>query len=74
MSQTLQQLGIDRLNTAERLELISQIWDSLPEAGGEFPMPDWHRPELERRLAAANADPGAAVPWEVVKERLADRS
>jgi putative addiction module component (TIGR02574 family) len=74
MSQILQQLGIDRLDVAERLELIGQIWDSLPEAEADLPLPDWHRRELERRRAAAEADPGAGIPWEVVKAHLADRS
>jgi len=74
MRQTLKQLGIDRLSTAERLELISQIWDSLPEADVDVPLLDWHRSELERRRSSAKDDPGAGVPWEVVRARLADRS
>lgn len=74
MSQSLQQLGIDRLSLAERLELMGQIWDTLPEADGNLPIPDWHRRELERRRAAAEADAGAGIPWEVVEARLADRS
>ena len=74
MSRTIQQLGIDRLSVDDRLELIGQIWDSI-EAGEEaLPVPDWHRQELERRLADADAAPEARVPWEVVKARLADRS
>lgn len=73
MSRTLQQLGIDRLNIAERIELIGAIWDSLAESGEELPLPEWHRPEIERRRAAAEADPGAGIPWEVVKARLANR-
>ena len=74
MSQTLRQLGIDRLSVAERLELIGEIWDSITEAGQDPPLPDWHRRELERRLAAAEADPEAGIPWEVVRARLADQS
>ena len=31
MSSLLTSLGIDRLSTADRLRLISEIWDSLPE-------------------------------------------
>lgn len=73
MSQTLKQLGIDRLSTAERIELIGEIWDSLVETGDELPLPEWHRSEVERRRAAAEADPGAGIPWEVVKARLAKR-
>lgn len=73
MSQILQQLGIDRLSIPERIELIGEIWDSIAEAGTDFPTPEWHRPEVERRRAAAEADPEAGIPWEVVKARLANR-
>jgi putative addiction module component (TIGR02574 family) len=69
MSLTLEQLGIDRLNPQQRLELLGLIWDSLPD-DASFPSPDWHLRELERRVAAADADPGAAEPWEAVLARL----
>jgi putative addiction module component (TIGR02574 family) len=73
MNPTLQRLGIDRLNADERLELIGEIWDSLTEGGEDQPPPDWHLRELERRRAAAEADPGAGILWEVAKARPADR-
>ena len=44
---------------------IQPIWDSLPDDALYTP-PDWHIQELERRLAAADANPGAAEPWETV--------
>jgi putative addiction module component (TIGR02574 family) len=31
------------------------------------PLPEWHVRELERRGAAAEADPGAGIPWEEFK-------
>jgi putative addiction module component (TIGR02574 family) len=71
MSSLLQQLGIDRLSEPDRLELIGQIWDSLSDA--DLPLPEWHRHELERRRAAAEADPDAGIPWEVVEARLMRR-
>jgi putative addiction module component (TIGR02574 family) len=69
MSLTLEQFGIDRLSPEQRVELIGLIWDSLPE-DAPFTPPDWHLRELERRIAAADADPGAAEPWETVLTRL----
>jgi putative addiction module component (TIGR02574 family) len=36
-------------------------------------MADWHREELERRLAAADADPDAAIPWEEVRQNLLNK-
>ena len=67
MDLTLEQFGIDRLSPRQRFELIGLIWDSLP-TDTPFTPPDWHLRELERRIA--DADPGAAEPWETVLTRL----
>ena len=73
MNLTLEQFGIDRLSPAERYELIDLIWDSLPP-NAPFSPPDWHIQELEKRVAAADADPGAVEPWEEVLARLSRKS
>ena len=36
----------------------------------ELPIPDWHREELDRRLAEDDAEPEAGAPWEEVRARL----
>ena len=58
------------LTVEQRIELIGELWDSIPDSVETLPVPDWHRDELERRLAKADADPEAAIPWEEVKRRL----
>ena len=68
MSPTMHDLGIDRLTVAQRLHLIGEIWDSL--SAQATPIPEDHREELDRRLAAADADPINGEPWNVVLERL----
>jgi len=65
--------GIDRLTVQERLDLIAVIWDSIAEKPEALPMPEWHREELGRRLANAEAEPDAGIPWEEVKERLREQ-
>ena len=70
MAQSLSDVAISQLSVAERLDLIRALWDSIPDSLEELPIPDWHREELERRLAAADADPGGAIPWEEVRQRL----
>jgi len=45
------------LSVEQRLELIGELWDSIPDSPDELPVPEWHRAELKRRLAAADADP-----------------
>jgi putative addiction module component (TIGR02574 family) len=67
MAESLSDVAIKQLSVAERLDLISVLWDSIPE--DQVPIPDWHREELERRLAAADRDPDAAIPWEEVRQR-----
>jgi putative addiction module component (TIGR02574 family) len=69
MSATIQDLGIDRMSPEDRLRLIEEIWDSLSPS--DLPaIPESHRQELDRRLAAADANPAAASAWEDVRTRL----
>jgi putative addiction module component (TIGR02574 family) len=60
---TLESLGIERLTVLERLDLIDQIWDSLPESLKAEEVPDWHLVEIARRRAEASAKPGEGRPW-----------
>ena len=63
MSISIEALGIDRLSVRDRLELIEQIWDSLPEQVDPDEVPEWHRAELTKRRAEADASPRAGKPW-----------
>jgi len=65
MAQSLSDIAVGQLSLAERLDRISELWDSIPDSLEELPMPEWHREELERRLAAADADPEAAIPLDI---------
>jgi putative addiction module component (TIGR02574 family) len=64
-----------KLSTAERLELVEEIWDSIAaELEGElFPLTEDQRKDLQRRLAEADADPEGGSPWEVVRDRIGRR-
>ncbi|HUT88792.1 MAG TPA: addiction module protein [Thermoguttaceae bacterium] len=73
MSQSFSESDIDQLSVSQRLELISLLWDSIPDSQEALPIPEWHREELERRLAAADASPESALPWEQVRSRLRGR-
>lgn len=70
MPVTLEGLGIARLSVRERLELIDQIWDSLPESLEAQEVPEWHLVELARRRAEAEARPGEGRPWREVLAAL----
>jgi putative addiction module component (TIGR02574 family) len=70
----IEALGIDRLSVRERLELIEQIWDSLPEVVNPDEVPQWHLAELARRRAEADASPGAGKPWREALARFGHES
>jgi len=78
MSQQLPNAAEELLRTPltiqQRLDLIGELWDSIPDSIDALPVADWHREELEKRLATADATPGAAVPWDQIKRRLRPKS
>ncbi len=63
MSVSIESLGIDQLSVRERLDLIEQIWDTLPEEVHPDEIPPWHLVELARRRAEAEATPRDGKPW-----------
>jgi putative addiction module component (TIGR02574 family) len=73
MPPSLPEFDIDQLNVSQRLDLIGVLWDSIPDSVEALPVPEWHREELERRLAEADARPEAAIPWEQVRSRLRNK-
>jgi putative addiction module component (TIGR02574 family) len=74
MSVSIEALGIDRLSVRDRLELIEQIWDSLPEQVSPDEVPAWHLAELAKRRAEADASPGAGKPWREALARFESAS
>ena len=61
---------LTKLPVAERLKLIEVLWDSIDAETDDMPMPEWHKAELEKRLAAHERDPQAARPWTEVKAEI----
>lgn len=73
MSQHDPVVDLLHLSSVEKLELIGQLWDSMSDSLTDLPIPDWHKTELDRRLAEADANPQAAKPWSEVEKRLKQR-
>lgn len=70
MAVRIDSLGIDRLSVRDRLDLIEQIWDSLPEQVEPQDIPEWHRAEVAMRRKRAAEEPGVSKPWREVLDRL----
>ena len=67
MATTLHDLGIDQLPVDEQIALAEAIWDHIASKPEQIPLTDSQKQELQRRLAAHQADPSKVTPWEVVK-------
>ena len=59
---------IDSLSTAEKAELLDEVWESL-EADA-LSLTDAQRAELDHRIARHEQNPSDVIPWEQVKSRL----
>ena len=70
---TLTKSEIAAMSPEDRLELIDDLWNSFAGDPAELPTPDWHREVIEERLADAERNPGAGVPWEVVKAEMVEK-
>lgn len=62
-----------KLDVAERLELIEELWDSIasdPTAASQIPLTDAERALLDERLREHRAHPDAARPWAEVRAEI----
>lgn len=64
---------ISRLTTAEKLQLVQDLWDEIATSEDQLPIPDWHRRVLEEEDASYRANPFDGAPWPEVQARLLRR-
>jgi putative addiction module component (TIGR02574 family) len=69
----MEELGIDKLSVEQRLQLLDEICDSIPADRPLPPMTKAQMEELDRRIAAHEADPNRGSSWEDVKARILSR-
>ncbi len=74
MSPTFKSLGIDQLSVAQRILLVEEIWDSIVVDEADFPLTEAQTQDLQRRIAAYEADPKAGSSWEKAKTCLNEKS
>ena len=67
-------IDIIKLNPAEQLDLLEQLWDSLSAAPDALPLTHVQREELDRRLDALDREGPSGIPWDEVMQRIRGRS
>ncbi len=73
MTVTAKSLGIDKLDVNDRLALVEEIWASVCADAREFPLSQFQRAELDRRVADDDEFPDDIVSWEEVKASVRAR-
>jgi len=64
-----------QLSIAERIQLVEDIWDSIAtENPAAVQLSESQNQEIRRRLAAHDAEPDSAIPWEQVRSELFQRN
>jgi putative addiction module component (TIGR02574 family) len=64
---------IEKLNSAEKLLLISELWEDLSRNPEQIPVPEETIKELDKRLEEFEQDPGQGKSWEEVKKGILEK-
>ena len=61
------------LPISERIQLVTEIWDSIAEFPDEIELTPSTKKLLAKRLAAYRTNPDVGSPWQEVKHRIISR-
>jgi len=61
---------IRKLSVPERLQLVTEIWDSILDTPELLPVSDELADELQKRLEAHRASPEDSEPWDSVDRKI----
>ena len=61
------------LSSAEKLQLVEDLWDDLAATPEAVPVHDWQKQELARRKANLQNNPASGLGWEAVRRRVRGR-
>ncbi len=62
--------AINRLELAEKLLLVEDVWDSIALGNSELPLPEWQKRELDKRYESYRAGEQVLHDWKAVHENL----
>jgi len=61
---------IRKLSVPERLQLVTEIWDSILDTPELLPVSEELIEELQRRLEEHRGSPEDGVPWDEVERKV----
>jgi putative addiction module component (TIGR02574 family) len=70
--ETLSELS--RMTPAQKLLLVTELWDDLAAHPTEVPVSSAHLAELDQRMADYRRDPTQITTWEAIQQRILGRT
>ncbi|MBC8462318.1 MAG: addiction module protein [Deltaproteobacteria bacterium] len=64
---------INKLNFAEKLILIEDVWDSIAQSNSELSMSEWQEQELDKRYKEYKAGEQNLHDWQSVHEEIRNK-
>lgn len=64
---------VNRLTPAQKLLLVTELWDDLAAHPTEVPVSREFIAELDRRIADYRHDPSQATTWTAIQQRVLAR-
>jgi putative addiction module component (TIGR02574 family) len=61
------------LSLSEKLQLVEDLWDDIASTPEEVPVHDWQKAELARRKQNLLRNPGSALSWDEIQQRVRSR-
>lgn len=66
-------LDVDDLSTAEKLELLDELWVSLSLSPAAVPLTATQVAEIDARIADMDTPEVELIPWQQVRNRVTNR-
>ncbi|MBI1900335.1 MAG: addiction module protein [Planctomycetia bacterium] len=70
----MKSLSLDKLSVPERILLAQELWDSVADDATALQLSPKQEQELDRRIAAYEADLDEGASWDQIKARLQGKS
>lgn len=65
---------VNRMTPAQKLLLVTELWDDLAAHPTEVPVSREQIAELDRRMADYRRDPSEVTTWEAIQQRILGRT
>lgn len=62
--------SVFQLSSAEKLQLVEDLWDDLSATPEVVPLHDWQKAELTRRRENLKKHPELGMSWEEAKRKI----